>query len=236
VRIGDTVTVGEPAATVRITGVALFPSDVHAEFDEGLWLTPSALDAIAPPPPSVDGFTGDRALALRFPKGTDIAGTIASMGSAVGDAASVSRSEAPVELENLRNVRTLPVVLAVFLALLALAAVSHVLMTSSRRRQRDFAILRAVGFNRRGTRLVLNAQGTAIAVVGIVLGVPLGLAIGRTGWRYVADQVPLEDVPPFAVLAVVLVIPLTLLVVNALALWPGRAVARMSPAQPLRAE
>ena len=234
--IGDTVTVGDAHTVVRITGYALFPSDVHAEFDEGLWLTPRTLDTTSPPPATVDDFTADRILALRFPKGTDVDGTIASMGTALGDAVSISPAEPPVELENLRNVRTLPIILAGFLALLALAAVSHVLLTSSRRRRRDFAILRAIGFNRRGTRLVLNAQGTAIGIVGILVGLPLGLAVGRVGWRWVADRVPLEEVPPLALLALVVVVPATVLLVNALALWPGRIVARLRPAELLRSE
>jgi hypothetical protein len=62
------------------------------------------------------------------------------------------------------------------------------------------------------------------------------VAAGRTGWHYVADRVPLADVPPFAVLAVVLAVPVTVVVVNVLAVWPGRHVARLRPAELLRAE
>lgn len=233
VGIGDTVAVGDAATPVRITGLALFPSDVHAEFDEGLWLTPRTLDS-AVPPPSSD--TGGRLLALRFPPRTDVDATLATMSSALGDTAPVSKAQPPVELENLRNVRTLPVVLAGFLTLLAIAAVSHVLVASSRRRQHDFAILRAIGLNRRSTRLVVNVQATAIGALGIILGVPLGVILGRTGWRWVANRVPLENVPPFALLAVVLILPVTVVVVNGLAVWPGRIVARLRPAELLRSE
>jgi len=83
---------------------------------------------------------------------------------------------------------------------------------------------------------VLNTQGTTIAVVGVLVGAPLGIAVGRSAWRWVADLVPLEDVPPFALLALLLVIPTTVVTVNAIALWPGRRVARLRPAEVLRAE
>ena len=142
----------------------------------------------------------------------------------------------PVELTNLGNVRTLPVALACFLALLAVAAVGHVLVTSARRRRHDFAILRAVGLNRRSARLILTSQSTAIGLFGLVVGVPLGVVLGRTGWQWVARRVPLESVPPFALIAVLVIVPVTVAIVNALALWPGRRVARIHPAEVLRAE
>ena len=43
VGIGDTITVGSLPHRVRIVGEALFPCDVHASFDEGIWLTPKHL-------------------------------------------------------------------------------------------------------------------------------------------------------------------------------------------------
>ena len=49
VGIGDTVSVGTAGARVRIVGEALFPSDVHSEFDEGLWVAPAGFDAVVPP-------------------------------------------------------------------------------------------------------------------------------------------------------------------------------------------
>jgi hypothetical protein len=52
----------------------------------------------------------------------------------------------------------------------------------------------------------------------------------------VADSVPLQVVPPFAALAVLLLVPAALVVANAVAVWPGRRVARLRPAQVLRTE
>lgn len=132
--------------------------------------------------------------------------------------------------------RTLPRILAAFLAVFAAAAVALVLDASVRRRRRDFATLRALGMTRGGTRAILNMQGTAIAVVGLVVGVPLGVALGRIACRLVTERVPLDFVGPLALAAVVVLAVGALVVVNLLAVLPGRRAARLRPAEVLRAE
>jgi ABC-type lipoprotein release transport system permease subunit len=236
--VGDEVRLGEEDEPVRVVGEALFPSDVHSEFDEGLWITQPDLLAAAPKPEAGDFESAiGRAVAVDFRSGADVEAATAHLGELLGDrVADVSTAEVPPELTNLKNVRTLPVVLAIFLAVLAVAALSHVLLTSARRRRRDFAVLRALGMTRRGGRVVLNSQGTAIGLVGLLVGVPLGIAAGRTGWDWVAESVPLQAVAPFAAGAVVLLVPVALVLANAVALWPGRRVARLRPAQVLRSE
>lgn len=234
--LGDTTSFDE-GPRMKVVGLGLFPTDVHAEFDEGIWVTPEQLELVIPSPSDGADFKGDRFLALRFPERVDPKSEIARMAKAPRPPLTdITPVEVPVELENLRNVRTLPVLLAVFLALLGVAAVGHVLVTSAIRRRHEFAVLRALGFNSRGARLVLSWQGTTIGAVGLLMGVPLGVALGRTGWHWVAAQVPLEDVPPFALLAVLLIVPATVAIANALALWPGHRAARVRPAEVLRAE
>lgn len=56
---------------------------------------------------------------------------------------------------------------------------AHVLATSARRRTRGFAVLRALGVTSRWTRSVLDTQGSVVTLVGLAVGVPLGIAIGR---------------------------------------------------------
>jgi hypothetical protein len=46
VGIGDTIEVGDEP--LRIVGKARFPPDVHAEFDEGLWVSKTQFDAMTP--------------------------------------------------------------------------------------------------------------------------------------------------------------------------------------------
>jgi ABC-type lipoprotein release transport system permease subunit len=85
-------------------------------------------------------------------------------------------------------------------------------------------------------RRVVITQATVLAVIGLIFGVPLGLAIGRSVWRAVADYTPLQYVPPLAVWALLLVAPAALVLSNLLAAWPGQRAARLRVAQILRAE
>jgi hypothetical protein len=237
VGIGDRVVVGRSAARVRIVGTALFPSEVHATFDEGIWLAPTTYNAATPAPDANGDIPIEALVVVRFRDGVDPKPATPRLGKALGGGVgAVETVDVPPELSNLRNVRRLPTLLAGFLALLAVAALGHVLGTSVRRRRHEFAVLRALGVTRRGVRLILSAQGSAIGLAGILLGIPLGLAVGRVGWHAVADQVPLRYVSPFGVLAVAAVVPVAIAVANLLAIWPGRRASRLQPAEVLRAE
>jgi hypothetical protein len=235
--IGDVVVMGANKARARVVGHALFPQDVHAEFDEGVWLTAAGLKQ-AGIPKDANGLPqrAEEALAVRFAPGVDHEAALTKLGEDLGEDFAGSPAETPPELSNLRRVRSLPIVLAVFLALLAFAALLHVLMTVARTRRGDFAVLRALGMTRRATRGVFNVQGTVIATIGLLFGIPLGVALGRTVWRLIAESVPLEDVSNHALVALVVIVAATLVVANVLALWPGRRAARLQPAEVLRSE
>jgi hypothetical protein len=237
VGIGDTVTIGTLRRPVRIVGEALFPSDVHTEFDEGLWITPSRFDG-AVPPPSGDATSADeRLVAVRFRPGVSLRHGVDDLASALGHQADdVSPPSEPDELVNLANIRALPEVLAAFLGCIAVAALGSVLLSTARRRRHDFAVFRTLGLTRGGVQTVLSAQATAIGLFGLVVGVPLGLAVGRLAWRSIAERVPLSDVAPFALVAVVLIVPVTIVVANLLAIWPGRVILARRPGAEFRSE
>jgi hypothetical protein len=52
----------------------------------------------------------------------------------------------------------------------------------------------------------------------------------------VADDFPVASVPPIEVLALLVVVPVALLVAQALAAGPAHAATRIQPAQTLRTE
>jgi hypothetical protein len=58
------------------------------------------------------------------------------------------RNEVPLEVERLQQIDRIPLALALFLILIGTIAVGHLLVTSVQRRQRDFAVLKSVGFRR----------------------------------------------------------------------------------------
>jgi len=70
----------------------------------------------------------------------------------------------------------------------------------------------------------------------LIFGVPLGLALGRSVWRVVANYTPLYYVAPLAVWTLLLVGPAALVVSNLLAAWPGHRAARLRIAHILRSE
>ena len=109
-------------------------------------------------------------------------------------------------------------------------------MTTVRRRRYDLAVLRSVGFTRAQSRGAIAWQATLLAVLGLLVGVPLGVVVGRVVWRSVAEDFPVAYVPPIEVLALLVVVPVALLVAQALAAGPAHAATRIQPAQTLRTE
>jgi predicted lysophospholipase L1 biosynthesis ABC-type transport system permease subunit len=140
------------------------------------------------------------------------------------------------EVAMLRDVKAIPLLLGGFTAALAVAAVAHALAVAGRRRSGDVAVLRALGLRPAQAGEVVRWQGLTIGVVGLALGVPLGLALGRLAWSAIAGSVSVPvviDLPALPLLAVVVA---TLAAMTIVALPPGRRMARLRPADLLRAE
>jgi len=142
---------------------------------------------------------------------------------------------APPEVRAVQGVSGLPLALALLLTLLAIGTVGHTLITSVRRRRRDLAILKTVGFVGRQVRATVAWQATAIAATGLVIGVPLGVAAGRWAWTLFAGGLAIEPVAIISPL-LLLAIPAVLVLANAVAAVPARSAARTQPATVLRAE
>jgi hypothetical protein len=140
------------------------------------------------------------------------------------------------DLTDLERVGYLPGLLAGLVALLALGTVAHALVTSVRRRGRDLATLKTLGFTRGQVSATVAWQATTFALLAAAVGVPLGVAGGRWAWRLVADQLGVVSgpvVPPLPVLAIAAG---ALVVANLAAAGPGWTAARIRPAVVLRSE
>jgi len=141
----------------------------------------------------------------------------------------------PPEVRNLHQVAGLPLALALLLGLLAIGTVAHTLVTSVRRRRQDLAILKVVGFVRGQVRAAVAWQATAIALAGLIVGLPLGAVAGRWAWLAFTGQFGIRPQPVLSPL-ILLAVPAVLLLANAAAALPGRSAARTRPAVTLRAE
>jgi len=238
VSIGDAVKVGPaPARTARVVGEALMPSTSHTEYDQSAWMTLSGLEASLPP---VDQRGADDVwdyVLVRWKPGTEVAAAQKRLQVFTANCPCGGQVQPlPAPIADLGRLRSLPFALGVFFALLAIATVAHALVTTVRRWRRDLAVLRSIGFTRGQARVAIAWQSTLLASAGVVIGVPLGIAIGRMIWRWLADSFPFVYSPPVAVVVVLLIVPAALVVANALAAGPARTAARIRPAEVLRAE
>jgi ABC-type lipoprotein release transport system permease subunit len=235
VAVGDhTVVEGDrDKARAEVVGIALLPHTAHSSFDQGGWMTPAGLRAIAKNDPDLGA---EESVGITVEPGTDIEALAGRLTDQFPEGVRIEQTSLPQDVVNLENVRSLPRVLAIFLAFLGIAAVGHVLVTAVRRRRHDLAILRAVGFRPVQAAACIGWQATTVGIIGLVIGIPLGIVAGRLAWRWVADSTPLLYVGPIAVVAVVLIVPLTIVIANLLAALPARRAARIRPATVLRTE
>ncbi|MET0628559.1 MAG: ABC transporter permease [Acidimicrobiia bacterium] len=253
VSIGDDVEIGS-GGRFRVVGLVLLPTTPHSSFDQGGWMLPEDLARATP--------DGQRAalgeelglearptqqeleellfdmggIVARFADDAPVAATTARVERAVGPDVVIESSSGPADQQNLRNTRPLPLMFALFAGALAIGALLHVSATVLRRRRHDLAVLRVLGLTTRQARACLAWQATTLAAIGLLVGVPLGVIVGRLVWRAVADQTPMVYVPPTALPALLLAVPLAFVVANLLAALPGSRAARLRPAEVLRAE
>ncbi|PZF85023.1 hypothetical protein C1I92_06400 [Jiangella anatolica] len=247
VAVGDVVTASGTAGDreLTVTGLAFVPEGPHNNYVTGGWVTGDGYDTLFDPDSDVSPAFKYHLLLLGLTPGADPEAVAARLDEAVAAATGappesvtgiVMPADPPSRLAEIRQVRTLPVFLAGFLAVLALGAVGHALATAVRRRRQEVAVLRALGMTRWQSRGVVITQASLLALIGLAAGVPLGLALGRTVWRYVADTTPLLYVAPLAALALLLIVPLALVAANLLAAWPSHRAASMRVGSVLRAE
>jgi ABC-type antimicrobial peptide transport system permease subunit len=119
---------------------------------------------------------------------------------------------------------------------LGVATVGNTLIVSVRRRRRDLAILKTVGFVRRQVAGVVAWQASSIGVVALLVGLPVGIAVGRWAWDAVANGLGSSAPTIVPALALAAVVPCVLVVANLIAAAPGWSAARVPPVTAMRAE
>ena len=154
----------------------------------------------------------------------------------VGNDVSVLGTLRPAQIVNYRTVGSTPVILAVGLAAGAIVALGLTLAASVRRRRRDLALLKTLGFTQRQLAAAVAWQATVIAAAGIILGIPLGIVLGRQLWILFARNINAVPDPAVPVLSVLLVAIGALVFANLDAALPGLDAAHTPAALALRAE
>jgi hypothetical protein len=156
--------------------------------------------------------------------------------NATGDTVGLLSVVRPVQIVNYRSIGSTPIFLALGLAVGAVVALGLTLTSSVRRRRRDLALLKTFGFTQRQLSAAVAWQATVDAMVGIVVGIPFGIIMGRELWTLFARNINAVPDPTVPVLSVILVGVGTLIFTNLVAVLPGRSAARTSTAFVLRAE
>ncbi|HEV3293143.1 MAG TPA: FtsX-like permease family protein [Streptosporangiaceae bacterium] len=259
VRIGQTVratvdwATGHPGPAtqrlLRVTGTVVLPdfgqSGLSSDTDlgNGAVVSPTLLSTIQTFP----GCTSARdtcysLLLFRYRPGTNMPAAQTALLAAAAKAGcpygacTVTADQRPGDIKNYAAIRDTPLALAAVLGVLAVGTLAHVLLTGVRRRRRDLAVLKTLGFTRWEVLRTVAWEASALAAAALVVGVPLGVIAGRVGWALFANATGIASQATVNVPLVLLAIPATLLLANVIAAWPGWAAARLRPAQVLRSE
>ena len=229
-RIGDTISLDPPEGsgpmTKKIVGVVIGPpiDGVARE----LLLTPAAIGEL--------GHGVGEYNVVRFDPGSDAASLQARLTELGFRFTPSTFPQAPGEVTQFQSLRTVFLSATALVVLLGAAGLVHVLAISTRRRRRDLALLRALGFERRDVRRTLSTQAVVTALVGVGVGVPLGIVTARFAWRLTVRHLGIVDTVPLPLPEFVLIAVTALLGAVVLSLPLAREVSRRSISGVLRAE
>lgn len=147
---------------------------------------------------------------------------------------SVSLAVTPTALINFGEAVNFPLIFGVILAVFGAATLLHLLVVTVSRRRQEVGLLKVLGFVNRQVGSTMAWQASTLALLGIVVGVPLGVVIGRSVWKAFADNLGVVPVALAPVWLITLLMVGALLAANLLALWPAVAATRAKPADLLR--
>ena len=142
----------------------------------------------------------------------------------------------PTTLVNFGEAVDFPLILGLILAIFGAATLTHLLVVSVGQRRREMGLLKALGFVSRQVGATVYWQATTVTLVGLVVGVPVGIALGRVIWRAFAlnvGVVPEAVVNPWVIVGLGAAV---LVGASLLAIGPALAAARARPARLLRVE
>ncbi len=96
--------------------------------------------------------------------------------------------------------------------------------------------MKSFGFAQRQLAAAVACQSTVIVLVGLVVGIPLGIAVGRSLWGLFAHQLSAVVDPTIPVIPIILVAGGSIILANLVAALPGRDAAHTPTALVLQAE
>ena len=254
-KIGDTVTIGSPpyARQVKIVGTVTLPSigveqTDHVSLGRGALLPETTLLAAVGAVGSQESATVSLPV---FPStavidlkpgttGPQRAALVHHVVSANPDGLAGGTYELPPQLAsevyNAEQLGSQPVALAVGLAVASVLSLAMTVLSTVRRRRREFALLKTLGMTRRQIRAVIAWQTSVTLLIAVVVGLTAGIVLGRLAWREFAGSIGVVPVSAVPVLLLVAGLAALVLAGNLLASLPAMIAARTRAALILKAE
>jgi hypothetical protein len=186
-----------------------------------------------------EDLTASSGALIRFSPGADHAAVLRAITPLVqplGPTLNEVEPETPLDIVNFGRVQNLPILVGTILGLVAVSTLAHTVASSVRRRRRELAIMKTMGFVSGQVRGTVASQATTLTALALLAGVPSGIALGRWAWTLFADQLGMVPEAAVPVPLMALVVPAALVVANVVAALPGRAAARIKPSLVLRAD
>ena len=223
-----------PAVQMRIVGTVVNPQFFFSQSAGGdsAAVSEEIIDSASIP----DHPPGGAAAYVRFAPGISVGRGVERVRQSITGNLFILRRSASSDLANLQRISSLPNVLGALLAVVAAGTLAHTLISSVRRRRRDLAILRTLGFVRGQVRMTVVWQATTTVLIALAVGLPLGAIAGRWAWGLFVDQLGYVRLSIVPLIAVLLTIPAAIILSNIISSIPARAAARTQPALVLRAE
>lgn len=250
-RVGDTVEASygtlSSQVTLRIVGTATMPAvgpglGLHLSMGTGALVSELLIPAAVRRPTS--GPVGPNAIFVRLRPGVNASSALGSL-QRVDNALdsdpnaspmSLLSAQRPADIVNYRSMGRTPALLGAALALGTMVALGLTLFASVRRRRRDLALLKTLGFTGRQLAAVVAWQSSIAVLIGTVVGIPVGVAIGRVLWDAFAHEIGAVPAPATPGISIVLIGLGALVLANVVAAVPGRIASRTPTALVLSAE
>ena len=135
----------------------------------------------------------------------------------------------PTSLINFGEAVNFPLVFGAILAVFGAATLLHLLVVSVSRRRREVGLLKVLGFVSGQIISTVTWQATTLAMAGIVIGVPIGVVLGRDVWHAFASNLGAVPVSVVPVSLICLLVAGVLVAANLIALAPALVAIRSKP-------
>jgi len=231
----------ERSALLRVVGQISFPVLGGAVgLGDGAAITIAGYERIA-----CGGEAGEARCRASVFSGKTSGGVLASVVPGERGRAAVNRYErssqadvvlpvTPISLVNFGEAVNFPLIFGVMLAIFGVATLSHLLLVSVSRRRREIGLLKVLGFAKHQIASVVAWQATTLAVVGVVIGMPLGVVLGRAVWAAFASNLGVIPVSVVPARRLAILVAAVMIAANLIAIAPALVATRWRPEELLR--